>query len=304
MKKFVSACLYSLAAVFMLAAAAANPTTVQDKFFNSNGVQIRYVEGGKGEPIVLVHGYTSNIETGWMENGVFENLAKDYHVIAFDVRGHGKSGKPHDPKAYGTEMSEDIVRLLDHLNIRRAHIVGYSLGGGIVAKLVTMHPDRFLTLTLGGNAGRNIADEPSDRAVEIEAKETEQGSFGTLILRVAPTDRPPPSDAAIQKSSQQILDRGNDPIALAAHVRNRHSLAVTDAQMAAVRVPTLAVVGSLDPNLMKVNRLKMVMPSLKVVVIQGAAHAGATAPLGATRRPEFVNAVREFIAEHHNNASP
>jgi pimeloyl-ACP methyl ester carboxylesterase len=303
MEKLSCTFLYLLAAAFMLAVAA-NPAMAQDKYFDSNGVQIRYVEQGTGEPIVLVHGFTGNIENNWMAAGVFENLARDFHVVALDNRGHGKSGKPHDPKVYGTEMSEDIVRLLDHLNIRRAHIVGYSMGGGIVAKLLTMHPDRFLTATLGGNAGHNIADEPDDRAIEMEAAEMERGSFRTLILQIAPSDRPPPSDEAIQHASQQFLDRGNDPLALAAYIRSHRNLAVTDAQMAAVRVPTQVVIGSLDPGLANVNRIKLVVPSLKVVVIQGAAHGGATPPVGAIRRPEFVNAIREFIAAHHNIASP
>jgi len=304
MRKSASVFLYTLAVAFILGAVVVDPAVAQDKFFDSNGVQIRYVEQGAGEPIVLVHGYTSNLQANWIESGVFENLAKNYHVIAFDNRGHGKSGKPHDPKAYGTEMSEDIVRLLDHLSIRRAHIVGYSLGGRIVSKLVTMHPDRFLTAILGGNGLNTVADEPDVGAVKIEAAETERGDFRSLILRTAPTDQPPPSDEAIQTMSRQTVDRGNDPLALAAFVRTRRSLTVTKAQMAAVRVPMLAVVGSLDPNLEKVNRLKAALPSLKVVVIQGAPHSGATPPIGAARRPEFVNAVREFIAAHKDTGSP
>lgn len=272
-------------------------TLAQDKFFNSNGVQLRYVEEGKGDPIVLVHGYTSNIERSWIETGVLANLAKDFHVIAFDNRGHGKSDKPHDPKAYGDQMSKDIVRLLDHLKIQRAHIVGYSMGGVIVAKLLTSSPDRFLTATLGGNAGRRNWTSENDKAAEVEAEETESGSFRRLVLLVAPTDRPAPSDEEIRERSKQIIAYGNDPIALAALVRSRREQAVTDAQMATIHVPTLAVVGSEDPALRNVNQLKMAMPSLKVVVVQGAVHSAAD-ERGTQRRPEFVNAIREFISEH------
>ena len=58
---------------------------------------------------------------------VIDALKKDYKVIALDLRGCGGSGKPHDPKAYGIEMVNDVVRLLDHLKIDKAHIVGYSM---------------------------------------------------------------------------------------------------------------------------------------------------------------------------------
>jgi len=68
-------------------------------------------------------------------------------VIAIDARGHGKSGKPADAKAYGAEMGQDIVRLLDHLKIPRAHIVGFSMGAIIVGHLVTTNPDRFISAT-------------------------------------------------------------------------------------------------------------------------------------------------------------
>jgi len=99
----------------------------QDKFFDSNGVRIRYVEQGNGDAIVLVHGFGVTLER-WIASGVLPNLARDYRVIAFDVRGHGKSGKPPDLNAYGREIDLDAIRLLDHLRIQRAHIIGHSMG--------------------------------------------------------------------------------------------------------------------------------------------------------------------------------
>src|SRR5689334_6704157 len=89
----------------------------EDRYFDSNGVRLHYVDGGSGEPVVLVHGYANSVEL-WTDTGVMPNLLRDHRVIAFDARGHGKSAKPHDPAAYGVEMSRDIVRLLDHLGLR------------------------------------------------------------------------------------------------------------------------------------------------------------------------------------------
>src|SRR6185436_17749873 len=142
-----NACAAMLGLVFATA-----PVFAQDNFFDSNGVPIRYVEQGSGEAIVLLHGGGASLD-GWLNSGMLQNLAKDYRVIAFDARGHSKSGKPHDVSAYGPEMGLDVVRLLDHLGIRRAHIVGYSMGAFITAQLLTAHPERFLTATLGGAPG-------------------------------------------------------------------------------------------------------------------------------------------------------
>ena len=91
--------LLLLALLSTLACSAA----AQDRFFDSGGVRIRYLERGAGAPLVLVHGFTANIERAWVETGIVENLARDHRVIALDLRGHGKSGKPH--QAAGLPMS-------------------------------------------------------------------------------------------------------------------------------------------------------------------------------------------------------
>jgi len=273
----------------------------QDKYFDSNGVRIRYLDQGSGQPIVLIHGYTSNVERSWMDTGVFANLVKDYRVIALDCRGRGKSDKPQDPRAYGGEMGQDVVRLLDLLKIARAHIVGYSMGGNITAQLLTTNPDRFITATLGGASGRREAwGAQSEQAAEEEAVELENGiPFRSLILRIAPIDEPKPTDEAIRQRSQAMV-AVNDTAALAAFMRGRRAQLVTDAQMAAVQVPTLGIVGSADPNLTGMNSLKTIWPGLKVIIIEGATHAGER---GAQRRPEFVNAIREFITDHMQTSS-
>src|SRR5687767_3727453 len=108
---------YILVLMLVLVPSTTSAQVPQDRFFDSNGVRIRYVQQGSGDPVLLLHGYTINLETNWIQNGFFANLAKDYRVIAFDLRGHGKSGKPYDPGAYGAEVVQDAVRLLDHLKI-------------------------------------------------------------------------------------------------------------------------------------------------------------------------------------------
>jgi pimeloyl-ACP methyl ester carboxylesterase len=206
-----------------------------------------------------------------------------------------------DGNAYGKEVELDVVRLLDHLEIQRAHVVGYSMGAAIVAKLLTTHPGRFFTATLGGSAGRRNWSVEDDCAAEAEAMEFERGTpFRSVILRTWPTDEPPPSEATIQQLSHERMKRGNDPVAVAAAARGRRGHAVTDAELAAVRVPTLAVVGSADAAIGRVWELKKVWPAVTVVIINGATHTGAR---GATGRPEFVNAIREFIRLHQQGTT-
>jgi pimeloyl-ACP methyl ester carboxylesterase len=169
------------------------------------------------------------------------------------------------------------------------------MGAEITAKLLTTHPDRFLTATLGGDSQVRNWTMEREKAAEAAAFQLEHGTFfQSQVLSLVPKDGRKPSEEEIQRRAQELLG-DNDPEALAALTRSYGELAVTDAQMASVRVPTLGIVGSADPSLADMNQLKAIMPSLKVVIINGATHG---AERGALRRPEFVAAVREFIAVH------
>lgn len=269
----------------------------QDKFFDSNGVTIRYVEQGNGEPIVLLHGIADSLEI-WVRRNVFQNLATDYRVIAFDARGHGKSGKPHDPKRYGREMALDTVRLLDHLGIRRAHVVGYSMGGRLTSQLLTLHPDRFLTATLVAGVSAFRWTPEAARRAEQEASEREQECVSRTLIFNQFRDKPSEEDIKA-RSAACFADPNQDRFAIAALTRSRADQVITPAQAAAVTVPTLGIVGSLDPQTAGFERLKKLRPSLKLVVIDGAVHAGDH---GILTRPEFIAALREFIAANRTSS--
>ena len=280
-------------ATVLVSHASQQAAVSEDRFFDSNGVRIRYVEQGQGPPVVLIHGYTGNAERHWMNPGVFANLASDHRVIALDCRGHGKSDKPNSPAAYGAEMGKDIVRLLDYLNIRRAHIVGYSMGAIIAGHLLTTDADRFLSATFVGHHAVRRWTAADEQESEASARDLETDTpFRSLILGISPRDAPPPSEDEIRRLSQALV-AVNDPKALAAYHRGRRGLVVTDAAMAAVRVPTLGIIGSADPSVTGMRDLKKVMPALTVLVLDGATHGGDR---GVLRRPEFLPALRAFLA--------
>jgi pimeloyl-ACP methyl ester carboxylesterase len=201
----------------------------QDRFFDSNGVRIRYVEQGAGEVVVLIHGNGGSLQ-GWVDSGVLPDLARNYRVVALDARGHGKSGKPHEARAYGREMGLDVVRLLDHLGVRRAHIVGYSMGANITAMLLTSHPDRFITATLGGASGRRGWTAADTARVEQEASEKERDCVSrTQIRRLAAVGQPPPTDDEIRKRSEACMaDPGQDRFALAGSLNDTVSPSTDD----------------------------------------------------------------------------
>jgi pimeloyl-ACP methyl ester carboxylesterase len=285
-------------AVLFAVAAIALPRggSAQDRYVEFNGIRIRYVEQGTGEPIVLLHGMGGTLET-WTTSGILQDLARDHRVIAFDLRGHGKSSRPHDPKQYGREMGLDVVRLLDTLGIARAHIVGYSLGGMITSQLLTLHPERFATATLIAGGGRFDWSADAARNAESVAGEMERDCVSkSLVVALAPPDAPKPTDERMrQLSAECMADSLRDRFAMAALTRSRADQVVAPATLALSKVPTLAIVGSADGFRKNIDSLVTIRPTAKLVVVEGATHAG---PRGILTRPELVSALREFLTTH------
>jgi len=120
--------------------------------FESNGVRIAYVDEGEGEPILLIHGFASSVAANWIDPQWVRTLTQaGRRVIAYDNRGHGQSEKLYEPERYGApEMAEDAGRLLDHLGIDRADVLGYSMGARIAAFLTFAHPERVRSVIFGG----------------------------------------------------------------------------------------------------------------------------------------------------------
>jgi pimeloyl-ACP methyl ester carboxylesterase len=269
----------------------------EDKYFDFQGVRIRYVEQGNGEPVMPLHGQASNVERQWISTGVFANLALDHRVIAMDLRGYGKSDKPHDPDAYGEQMGFDVLRLLDNAHLPRTHCrlldrvyrqrqAAHNESGPFLHSHIRRRwPRRRSTPQDLAEAEKQAIESTSDSAVP----------FRSFILGTAgPRGQAPPSEDEVRRLSDQLL-ASNDPHAIAAFLRGRHRQLVTDADLSVINVRVLAVIGTRDPALMAVNELKTVMPQLTVVTIEDATHIGEQ---GALMRREFTDAISNFIGSH------
>jgi pimeloyl-ACP methyl ester carboxylesterase len=262
----------------------------EDGFFDSGGVKIHYLIEGEGEPILLIHGFAVTAQLQWGLPGIIKELAKDHRVIAPDCRGHGKSGKPTDPKKYGLEMVEDAVRLLNHLKIKKAHLVGYSMGALIVGKLVVTHPDRLLSATLGGAGAYREGTEVPRFIVDLAESLEKDNSIGPLLVALTPPGKPKPPEQAVAQINRMLV--GDNGKALAAVVRGWKELAVTEEQLKANRVPVLALVGEDDPLKKTVDDLKGRMADLQIKVLEGGDH------MTAFVKPDFMAELRKFLTEH------
>ena len=276
-------------AVWSLVAVAQPSTQAQSKFFDSAGVRIHYNDQGSGAPVVLLHGYAMNV-ANTARTGLAERLVDaGYRVLAVDARGHGESAKPHDPSAYGAEMARDVVRLLDHLNLLQAHLVGYSMGAIVSNKVRELYPDRLKSVVLGGAGWQKHGDyaladlKGSDIAEALERT----GSFEEMLRRFSAKQVPHPTNEEIGARNLRMVE-GNDLKALAAVMRAWDGFAVPEGNLRQNSVPTRAIVGALDPLKAKVDALIPVMRNLEVVVIPGADHDALSFPVFSAHVIEFL----------------
>jgi pimeloyl-ACP methyl ester carboxylesterase len=259
-----------------------------ERVLEVDGLQIHYSVEGQGEPVVLIHGFVANRQIQWAIPGITGALAKDYQVIAVDNRGHGRSSKPHDPQKYGLEMVHDVARILDQLNLPKAHLVGYSMGGLITAKFAMTYPQRVLTATVGG-IGWLKPDTPT-RLDELAIALEKEQSLEPLLVSLTPPGAPPPTKQQIQQLNAMMLSLGNDPKALAAVARGMRHFSIREEEFKQCRVPMQFIVGTKDPLNVGLQEAKALRPDLRVVLLEGANH------MDAFQKPEFLQRVREFLA--------
>ncbi len=251
-----------------------------------DGVRIAYRRTGAGPALVLVHG-TALSQVIWRGFGYLREFDPDHTVITLDLRGHGRSGKPHDPGAYTMDLFvADVLAVLDALDVPRADYLGYSLGGRIGFSVAEAAPGRIGRFVSAAGAPGN-SPGAFDRVFFphcIQALE-DGGMAGFLDGWQAHSGGPldPPTRAAFA---------ANDPLALAAYMRTAElDAGIGEAALAAFGPPTLMLVGSADEERLAVaEHVVATAPQAKLHVIEGAGHADVL------RHPEAIPMVRAFLS--------
>lgn len=262
----------------------AAPAPSASGFCKSDGLSIYYEVYGTGRPIILVHGWGSSIQRNWHDTGWISTLKPHRQVIAFDVRGHGRSEKPHDQQLYSyANMADDVLAVMDHLDLTTADYLGYSMGAFMGVYLLGRKSDRFTSMIMGG-----IGDETpeSARACEeiAEALRADDPSkiksrLGVLYRSYAASD--PNNDLeALAVSALQMWPEGY-PVRLGGPGLEKTS------------VPVLIVNGADDhPYVDSDEKLAAVIPNAKLLTVPRANH------LTLVPHREFKKAVVAFVGEH------
>lgn len=229
--------------------------------FDSDGTEIAFLDEGEGDPLVLVHGFASTAVVNWVNTGWTEALKRaGRRVVALDNRGHGRSEKLYDKEAYGAAlMAEDVRRLMDHLAIARAGVIGYSMGARISAFLAINHPDRVKRVVFGGLGSGMIegVGDPEPIASALEAPSIDMVSD--------------PQGRAFRVFAEQT---GGDLKALAACMRGGRRK-ITREMVATIRSPVLVAVGETDDIAGSAQGLADLIPGAEALVIPRRDHMKA-----------------------------
>jgi pimeloyl-ACP methyl ester carboxylesterase len=229
--------------------------------FHNGAVEIAYLDEGEGDPILLVHGFASTKNVNWVYPAWVSELRKNgRRVIALDNRGHGDSAKLCDAAKYEIGiMAGDVTALMDHLNIERADVMGYSLGSRMMAVLALSEPGRLRSAIFGG-IGIGLIEGGGPGASVVAALEAD-----SLDEVTDPTGRTFRAFADQTRSDRR---------ALAACLRGSRRL-MTREEAAAIRVPVLIAVGTNDEIAGSAQALGKIIPASEVLDIPNRDHMRA-----------------------------
>jgi pimeloyl-ACP methyl ester carboxylesterase len=291
--------ILSIAFCLLMAGAAFAQNKPDHKYFTtSDGVKIHFMVKGKGTPVILIHGYTGSAEGNWFSNGIADALAVNHMVIAIDCRNHGLSDKP---QPMGPGKAEDVIEMMDHLKIQKAHFHGYSMGGGIVGRLMALIPDRIITAGFGGSGVQEVDPEWRAKAPKDKEGRDPQEDEASGKLR---TRRAKDLGITLEEYQKQLAERQERQRAALAAARDQATARPAGPQLDLTRVtfPVMAVNGEFDRPLAKTVRMHRELQNFTNVVLPGKSHL--TAIMAGYMPKEYLESVVKFINSNDPKQRP
>jgi pimeloyl-ACP methyl ester carboxylesterase len=230
-------------------------------YLEIDGAALYYDVRGDGAPVALLHGFTSSFARNWSDRSWVEFLTdNESQVVGVDFRSHGRSSRVETPAAATTRaLAGDVLRVLDHLAIDRAHAFGFSMGGGVALYLAMNYPDRVDSVVVAGvgDAAINELHNPEDVS-EIAA-----------AFERRPDEPPRTRDA--ERIRRGAETAGNDLTALAPFLHTGGWPGGLDARHE-VPVPVLVVAAANDQYMATIDELIRWLPHAEVQRVPDADH--------------------------------
>jgi len=234
----------------------------------ANGIKLNYKVEGHGDPLVMIMGFSAN-RSAWSPQISF--FKKYYKVVTFDNRGVGKSDKPEGP--YSTRMmAEDTVKLMDHLEIKKAHILGASMGGMIAQELAINYPERVSKLVLACTFARkdDISGDTAEQAELLHLSPQKMAAGMVKLAANKPINQFVFSNLAmIQASFMGVSAKAG--LKGQREACNSHN---TLDRLPLIKAPTLVIVGTKDRIIKPISSevIARNIPGATLTKIEGGSH--------------------------------
>jgi pimeloyl-ACP methyl ester carboxylesterase len=267
-----------------VAVEAAQDDIERHTFRTTDGWTLHYATLGEaGSPVILIHGSGGAAET-WLENGIAHLLAEDHRVIVPDMRGHGRSENPRDG-----DMPLDVIELMDHLNIERAHVHGFSMGGGIVAQLMARVPERLITASFGGSGVRETDEWAAYVPPDAEGTSPVAAEAGRIYReRLASRTEAEPTEAEVRRLAAMEAGEWTAPA--------RPGPQRVELELRSVSFPVLAIVGEYDQFYERTHRLWREVPNFQSIMLPQRGHLDSYYP--GVIHDAYLYGLQTFIRSH------
>ena len=241
------------------------------------------LHGARGEPLVLVHGYTGDV-SDWQHQ--IPAFAASHRVVVMDHRGHGRSGAPPDRASYTVErMADDVEALAAHVGYDRYHLVGHSLGGMVAQEIALRSAARLLSLTLEDTT-HDFAiarSEPVKKLYDARLRLAEEQGMAAVARLPAP---PRPPHHPRERFAHEQARLAAMPVA--GYAGGWQALCHwpgTGQRAHAIRTPTLVICGELDLVVLPGSQwLAGAIPGARLEIVPEVGHSPQL------ERPELFNA--------------
>jgi pimeloyl-ACP methyl ester carboxylesterase len=264
-----------------------------------DGVKLYFEETGSGLPVILVHEFAGDLRSHEMQ---MRHFGKRYRTIAYNARGFPPSDVPEQVSSYSQgNAADDILAVLDHIGVPKAHIIGLSMGGFATLHFGMRHPTRALSLCIGGcGYGAELDKREAFRAeADIIAAAIRKDGMAAFAERYAygPTrvqyeNKDPRGHAEFKAmlAEHSALGSANTQQGVQ---KERPSLYTLVEEMKRITVPTLIITGDEDwPCLMPGILMKQNIPSAALAVMPNSGHA-----INIEEPEEYNRIVGDFLTQ-------
>jgi pimeloyl-ACP methyl ester carboxylesterase len=268
-------------------------------FFHApDGVRLHYVHAGEGAPVILIHGARGSAVGNWFSNGIAPKIAETNRVYALDMRGHGLSEGAHHGHFH---MAGDVLAFMDHMGIEKAHIGGYSMGGGITLQLMGRAPERFITACLQG-AGMSEAAEWRDKVpADLEGPDPDEARANAIVrARRAAKGEEVGNDITdkIRAGVTRLMGKGGAKVMRAAEdSASKHLAKLAGVDLKTITFPVMAINGEYDRPNARTHRLARELADFTNLVLPGKGHL--TAMMAGFIPRAYIDGYAAFIARNN-----